>query len=748
MDYVIGGIKVVVTGDSKGLQIAFDKAEKGFDRFRKKSKKTADSVGNDLKRISSFAKLYIGSRIGMWLGRGAKSFLDTAESVEKLKISLISLERDVDKGLATFDRLDAWAKDMPINTSEAINQYRKLTAMGLKPTEEQMELILDTVSALGGRVETFQGIARALGQMASKGKIAGEEMRQLAEHGFPIYEVLKDKLQLTGDQLRDMNRQGVDAVTGLNAIFSGMADMFGGTSAAMMKTWFGTTQLMEDRWWRFQRGFMDNDIFAGLKAGLLTFFKMFDGQTKAMGVALAETFKSLLSFLFDVLLGAAQMIDPFIPIFDIIYDHIIKPLMDAFEKLPPFMKTLGLIGGLLLGPSVGFVIASVGVLYQKAVDMANFLDVLSGGKLEEGGIMGQILGGVKDFDDWIKDLAVKFEFINNTSGRMFTKASDALKKFRADMMALMPEMLSFSAEFGGSSGPVGDFGVDTSGSKSKANDLHDLAIEIYNDAARAYGIFTGISDKVYELIKQNKDWHLLAEGLSRPYQSVEAAIKEYNRVIREINEKNNTWLNGLIDGAAKYAEKVGTIRSAWSEFASSTLNSIEEGFADIFISATKGFRDLGDVAKRILNEILNQMIRILFIQRLVGSIAGAAGVAPEVKAEIKHTGDKSGVSRSMPSAMFNGAPRLHNGLVAGEYPAILQRGESVIPRGQSIGGNISINIVDQRQSGAPVDVQQTTGPDGEKRITAIIRDAVKGMMSDGSFDRTYQLNYGISRKGR
>ena len=34
----------------------------------------------------------------------------------------------------------------------------------------------------------------------------------------------------------------------------------------------------------------------------------------------------------------------------------------------------------------------------------------------------------------------------------------------------------------------------------------------------------------------------------------------------------------------------------------------------------------------------------------------------------------------MPAYAFAGAPRLHSGLAADEYPAILQRGEEVIPK--------------------------------------------------------------------
>jgi hypothetical protein len=50
--------------------------------------------------------------------------------------------------------------------------------------------------------------------------------------------------------------------------------------------------------------------------------------------------------------------------------------------------------------------------------------------------------------------------------------------------------------------------------------------------------------------------------------------------------------------------------------------------------------------------------------------------------------------REMPAWMIASAPRLHNGLAADEFPAVLQKGERVIPKGKSAGNtnNITINV--------------------------------------------------------
>lgn len=58
-------------------------------------------------------------------------------------------------------------------------------------------------------------------------------------------------------------------------------------------------------------------------------------------------------------------------------------------------------------------------------------------------------------------------------------------------------------------------------------------------------------------------------------------------------------------------------------------------------------------------------------------------------------GSTSTVMRSVQPHVFAGAPRFHNGLMPDEFPAILQRGETVIPKGKAMGAsgmNITFNV--------------------------------------------------------
>ena len=94
------------------------------------------------------------------------------------------------------------------------------------------------------------------------------------------------------------------------------------------------------------------------------------------------------------------------------------------------------------------------------------------------------------------------------------------------------------------------------------------------------------------------------------------------------------------------------------------------------------------------------------MRELGASILGASGSSggipfiSGIKALFMHSGGVVGgagnATRMAHPAMFVGAPRFHNGLMPDEFPAILQKGEAVIPKNQTAalfgGGGVSIPI--------------------------------------------------------
>ena len=62
------------------------------------------------------------------------------------------------------------------------------------------------------------------------------------------------------------------------------------------------------------------------------------------------------------------------------------------------------------------------------------------------------------------------------------------------------------------------------------------------------------------------------------------------------------------------------------------------------------------------------------------------------------------------------------------------------------GGGVSVVVNDYRSGGASPEIETGTGPDGRQVLRFAIRDAVDGMVRDGSLHRSLNRTYGVQRR--
>ncbi|ALI55964.1 phage tail tape measure C-terminal domain-containing protein [Celeribacter marinus] len=211
--------------------------------------------------------------------------------------------------------------------------------------------------------------------------------------------------------------------------------------------------------------------------------------------------------------------------------------------------------------------------------------------------------------------------------------------------------------------------------------------------------------------------------------------------------------SGSGDGAA---EKIVTgwraVSQALNSYATDALNwgkGLGETLSSAFSGAESAFRSFVETGKLdfkgLVRSILADLAVLAFKNAVLGPIANALGgvfgggsaaggaASGAVTAAVSHAGGMVGISghrRSVPAAVFAGAPRMHSGGTVGpagswaglrpdEVPTILQRGERVLSRAEvarGAGGAIPVAIhlnVDAR--GAQMGVAE--------QIAAVMRSA-------------------------
>lgn len=169
--------------------------------------------------------------------------LKSAGALEQTQIGLESLLGTADAAKSFIAELQTFAAATPFEFADVADASRRILAFGAsvgiarKQVIPTLTTIGDLVSVLGGTSENVNSVIRALGQMASKGKVSQEEILQLSEAlpGFNSNAAIASKLGLSvADTLTKITAGGVDARTGIDALLTGMAN-FKGASGAMAK---------------------------------------------------------------------------------------------------------------------------------------------------------------------------------------------------------------------------------------------------------------------------------------------------------------------------------------------------------------------------------------------------------------------------------------------------------------------------------------------------------------------------------
>lgn len=158
-----------------------------------------------------------------------------------------------EKAAAFLRELNTFAARTPFSTEDVLGiaKYMQAVGISMKASKSMLKVITDTAAATGATNENMQRIIFGLGQMKTKGRIANEEIRQLANANIPIYEILNEELGLTGAQISKIGKYWVGAdkavvaiLRGLEKRYKGAADEVADTMTGMVDTVLDNTKIL------------------------------------------------------------------------------------------------------------------------------------------------------------------------------------------------------------------------------------------------------------------------------------------------------------------------------------------------------------------------------------------------------------------------------------------------------------------------------------------------------------------------
>jgi len=228
------------------------------------------------------------------------------------------------------------------------------------------------------------------------------------------------------------------------------------------------------------------------------------------------------------------------------------------------------------------------------------------------------------------------------------------------------------------------------------------------------------------------DARIIASALNKESARVQAAKAADRAIALGYATTGEAALRGIQKATDSYREMSMVVANV----AEAATQQFASGFTDAFMAFANGTKTAKqaflDFAKTFLDSIAKMIMQQLILNAISqflspGATYNASGGYYEGK--VVHSGgvigDAGMASATFPAALFAGAPRLHNGLAGDEFPAILQRGETVIPRGGSAGGGgVAVNVNMSSGEGGTSDEDKRVAKRLGRELPAFVKEII------------------------
>ena len=224
---IVEEIILKVTLDDKGAKMGFDNlkkkippVEKGVKKLQKSIKGMKDETKEATKETgllsSSMGKLASGAAAGLVIAKlkemGAEA-IKVSRDFERIKLTMNTVFGG--DAAAQMSFIESESERLGISVRESARGFAKLAAstksiLTLKQTQELFSSTAEAASALGLDAQRTGAMLTALSQMASKGRIASDDLRQqMGEHLPGAMQIAAKAMGVTTGELDKMLEQGL-----------------------------------------------------------------------------------------------------------------------------------------------------------------------------------------------------------------------------------------------------------------------------------------------------------------------------------------------------------------------------------------------------------------------------------------------------------------------------------------------------------------------------------------------------------
>lgn len=265
-----------------------------------------------------------------------KSLVGFMNNMEKAQIGMEYFLESPEKAEAFIANMKDFAATTAFSTEQALQLSRKIMGAQFDPKNVRsiMEILNDSAAATGGTAEQMDRIVLALTQMRTNGKIAATEMRQFAEAGIPIYQILHEELGIAKEDLLNIGDLKIDGDLGVKAVLEGLEKRYKGAALRIANTMGGMWETIKD-----DSLMVGSEIFQGPYKAMEKFIRRWrDGMEKAREILTQS--------------GIGGLFEHIVP------DGMEKPVKLILGSIQAIFQNIGTILS-AFGPAISIVIQAI-----------------------------------------------------------------------------------------------------------------------------------------------------------------------------------------------------------------------------------------------------------------------------------------------------------------------------------------------------------------------------------------------------
>ncbi|HHX29281.1 MAG TPA: tape measure protein [Firmicutes bacterium] len=227
-----------------------------FNKDERTAKRRTETLGSSLSGVLKNAFSFtLGMGFFSAVQTGFRSTVGTMISfnaqMEQAQIGFTTMLGSAQRAKRFLDDVAKFAAKTPFEFPDLLDASKRMLAYGFAAEDvlPTMEAVGNATVAVGLGAQGINRIILALGQMRAKGKVSGEEMRQLTETGIPAWEILAEAMGKSTAEVMDLSQRGlIPAEQAIKMFTEGMNKRFPGMMSKMENTWEGVTSTIKDVW--------------------------------------------------------------------------------------------------------------------------------------------------------------------------------------------------------------------------------------------------------------------------------------------------------------------------------------------------------------------------------------------------------------------------------------------------------------------------------------------------------------------